>query len=686
MRFSILSIFVTLFVLAISIMIGVAYFRYSQIVSLVALRLMHSNAREIYHNVKNELQNVAVETQFTAELINKGILNVKHQQDFIQYSLDTLRIQSFVLPSVQSIFWGDTEGNFTIIFRDHDDIVLSEMIDRKHRTTIHNVTDLNSQRPVLNNTTPLLDLNYDPRVRSWYVLAKQKKSHIWTDIFSYRLGGYLGFSSAVPVLNPDKKIDGVFGMSMRLDYVRGFIENQKISENGIIFIVNDQGEVIAYPHISQYKNVKLMNINDLSVSWVVQSYREYQKTNQKEFVFHHEGKKYLAVYYPVSVSMPHEWYIAVVAPENDFIGDLIKLNFVTLIIMVIILMIGVILMTRLVNRIVNPMKKLVKETEKIKNFELQHTGHVESRIKEVIALSDSIYSMKQGLYSFQKYVPAMLVRQLIKSGQDVLIGGEKKHLAIFFSDIQGFTEISEKMDPYHLMTHLCEYLTQVSRVISENGGTIDKYIGDSVMAFWGAPIAEEYPCQKAAQAALRCLKSLERLHAEWNKKGIPVFNTRIGLNYGEAIVGNLGSEERLNYTAIGDSINITSRLESANKIYGSKILVSDTFYQAIKDQFVFRYIDCIAVKGKVHAVNVYELLAEDKNELAFDVDAYQVEFAQGFACYKRQQWDQAILYFKQCQTIFPTDKLALVFINRCENYKQHPPEAGWEGVWHAHEK
>jgi adenylate cyclase len=238
-------------------------------------------------------------------------------------------------------------------------------------------------------------------------------------------------------------------------------------------------------------------------------------------------------------------------------------------------------------------------------------------------------------------------------------------LVVFFSDIENFTSIAEKMDPTELMEQVCEYFEVLTQVIFSQKGTIDKYIGDSIMAFWGAPVPEEAPCDHAARAALLCQKKIAELNAKWDQQGRPKFVTRIGLHKGEAIVGNLGSIERLNYTAIGDTINISSRLESINKVYHTFIIVSDVVYEEIKDRFILRMIDRVIVKGRTHAISIYELLGEELVDIPFDVKAYQAEFAQGFTAYKNHQWQEAILYFQRCLSIFPKDTVAPIFIKRC---------------------
>jgi adenylate cyclase len=329
---------------------------------------------------------------------------------------------------------------------------------------------------------------------------------------------------------------------------------------------------------------------------------------------------------------------------------------------------------------VKPIKKLAAETEKIKNFNLDSDIPIKSKIKEVIYLRDAIRSMKIGLKLFQRYIPKVLVRQLIESGEDIRVGGIRKKLVVFFSDIENFTTITEKTEPNQLIIQMSEYFEELTQIIINEKGTLDKYIGDSIMAFWGSPLPVRRPCHHAANTALRCQLKLNELNAIWTKKGNSVLLTRIGIHIGDAIVGNLGSSERLNYTAIGDSINIASRLEEINKNYKTKIIVSDTVYEEIKDQFILRLIDCVVVKGRTQSCHIYELLGNDIQKIEFDLVAYIPLFNQGFLAYKQQRWTDAIIAFTRCLEIYPKDTIAPIFIIRCQHFKSEPPASGWDGT------
>ena len=204
-------------------------------------------------------------------------------------------------------------------------------------------------------------------------------------------------------------------------------------------------------------------------------------------------------------------------------------------------------------------------------------------------------------------MPSDLVKILIKSKKEIKIGGSEKNLAIMFTDIESFTTISEKLLTKDLTQYLSEYFDVMEKVISSHEGTIDKYIGDAVMAFWGAPLDIEDPIEKAVRSSLILQEKLLVFNDELFKKVGVRFNTRIGVHYGKTLVGNIGSNDRMNYTIIGDNVNIAARLENINKVYKTKIIISNEVYEKISSKFDIVYLDELALKGKSISTKIYEV-------------------------------------------------------------------------------
>ncbi len=210
--------------------------------------------------------------------------------------------------------------------------------------------------------------------------------------------------------------------------------------------------------------------------------------------------------------------------------------------------------------------------------------------------------------TFSKFVSKSVVDELLKHPDKLKLGGEKKILTVLFSDIRGFTSISERLTPEELVEHLNIYLQTMTDLVFEYNGTLDKYVGDEIMAFWGAPIPMEDHALQACRSALKQMEALHRLNEQWIREGKPTLNIGIGLNTGPMVVGNMGSSSRMDYTLMGDNVNLGARLEGTNKVYKTNIIISEFTYEHVKDHVVVRELDLIRVKGKEQPVRIYELI------------------------------------------------------------------------------
>jgi adenylate cyclase len=283
---------------------------------------------------------------------------------------------------------------------------------------------------------------------------------------------------------------------------------------------------------------------------------------------------------------------------------------------------------------------------------------------------------------FQGYMSKDLVDKIMANPGMLAMGGDKKEVTVFFSDIKGFSSFSEKLGtPERLIALINEYLGAMSDVVLEYGGYISKYEGDAIMAFWGAPTDDP----KHAETAIKCVwamnQRLQTLNADLAKRSMPNLFTRFGLNTGMVTVGNVGSEKKKSYTAMGDSINLGSRLEGANKEYGTAIMMSEFTYAKVKGLFPVRELDMLRVVGKEQPVRVYELLGiseadvSDKKKKAVEI------YLKGLELYRSKQWDQAEAVFRQALEIDPADGPSQTYIDRCEDFKVLPPPEHWDGVF-----
>lgn len=281
--------------------------------------------------------------------------------------------------------------------------------------------------------------------------------------------------------------------------------------------------------------------------------------------------------------------------------------------------------------------------------------------------------------AFQYYLTPAVINEILQDPSKLKLGGDKKELTVMFSDVRGFTTISESLSPEELVSLLNEYLSEMTRVVFKYDGLLDKYIGDAIMAVFGAPIDQPDHALRACRTALGMMEKLKVLQDKWEQEGKPRLDIGIGINSGDMIVGNMGSDMRFDYTVMGDNVNLASRLEGINKEYGTHIVISEYTYERVKDQMFCRELDAVRVKGKKMPVKIYELLCERTN--ATEHEKYVKVFEEALRAYRNCQWDEAIALFEKVIQIKGEDPPSEVYIRRCLELKENPPEKPWDGVY-----
>lgn len=281
--------------------------------------------------------------------------------------------------------------------------------------------------------------------------------------------------------------------------------------------------------------------------------------------------------------------------------------------------------------------------------------------------------------AFQHYVTASVVNEMLKDPSKLKLGGDKKDLSVLFSDIRGFTTFSESIQPEMLVKLLNEYLTAMTDIIFQYEGTLDKYMGDAIMAIYGAPLPQQDHARRACLTALEMMDELRMIQIKWGKDGYPHLDIGIGINSGLMVVGNMGSERRFDYTVMGDSVNLGSRLEGLNKIYGTNVIIGDETYERVKSSAACREIDLVRVKGKAQPVKIYELMAMDgaSDEIQSLVSAFQ----KAMRYYRAKRFAEAGQLFKQIQLMHAADGPSKLYLGRCALLAKEPPPPNWDGVF-----
>ncbi len=280
---------------------------------------------------------------------------------------------------------------------------------------------------------------------------------------------------------------------------------------------------------------------------------------------------------------------------------------------------------------------------------------------------------------FGQYIPPELVDEMSESPQEYSLKGENREMTVLFSDVRGFTSISEGMDPRQLTQLMNALLTPMTRVIHKNRGTIDKYMGDAIMSFWGAPLADSEHARHALYAAMEMMDELKIMQQDFKQRGWPDVNIGIGLNTGNMNVGNMGSEFRMAYTVLGDAVNLGSRLEGLTKNYGVNIIVSETTMAEIPE-FIFRELDLVRVKGKSEPVAIFEPIGH-RNDLEESVASELTAYKQALIHFRSQSWDKAELDFSNLTRLDPGRLLYQVYLDRIAFFRNEPPGDDWDGVF-----
>ncbi len=279
-----------------------------------------------------------------------------------------------------------------------------------------------------------------------------------------------------------------------------------------------------------------------------------------------------------------------------------------------------------------------------------------------------------------RYVTKQVVDLILDNPEEIILDGEEREATVLFADIRSFTSLAEKMKPKELVYMLREYFTLMVEAVFTFQGTVDKFIGDCIMAIFGVPTPQPNHAERAVRTALAMQNALTAFNDRRREQGQEVFHIGVGIHSGKMVVGNIGSEQRLEYTAIGDAVNLASRLEGLNKQYGSSVVINESTFRQLPGDIVTRELDKVRVKGKYEPITIYEVLGVH-DEVSEAYCSMQACFEQGLISYRQQHWDTAVQEFRHARTFVPDDSPSEIYIERCTQYKENPPPNNWDGVF-----
>ena len=527
------------------------------------------------------------------------------------------------------------------------------------------------------------DTNYSVTDQEWFREAIRSNDEHWSTLTTHPNGERLAAAFASPI-EIDQKPAGVIAIIIELTRVSNFLSQLTVGKSAGAFILERDGRVVASPDANASEVNALKTDHPLfpvAVDAIRQAGSAYNPGEGEVFrsQVSRDGKVYQAVLTPISFP---GWSLVTVVPESEFLGP-VQMTIRKLVIgLAALIVFAGLLSAWLAQRLIAaPLIKVVGEIRHVERFDLDKVERHPSRLTEIENLSGAIGDMAQGLAAFRKYIPADLVKRLISDGNGARLGGAVRPMSVMFIDLAGFTGMSERLGD-RIIPLLSRYFDCVSTQIQDQGGTIDKFIGDAVMAFWGAPAPNPDHAADCCRAALACRRALAEASLV-DDHGQPI-KIRIGVNSGDMLVGNIGSEVRLNYTVIGDAVNIASRLESTNKTYGSTIIIGPETRRLAGERIVVRELDRLAVYGRAGGLQIYELLGM-AGEFGGSLDWVKC-YETGLAAWRARDFTAGIAAFEKVLAIRPDDAASSAMIQRCKQQLENPGAEDWDGTTVARTK
>jgi class 3 adenylate cyclase/ABC-type nitrate/sulfonate/bicarbonate transport system substrate-binding protein len=521
----------------------------------------------------------------------------------------------------------------------------------------------------------------DMRLLPGYQAAKIARTLAVTEPSINPDTGFPVLSLRVPIYHGVDFI-GCASANITVDVLSRFLDKHRTSAGSITLVADrNNGKIIAFPE--KQKGVRLENgalmiatLADIDNPDVREAHRRHARTGAESFVFQSptNGEDLIAVFANFPDGFGQPWQVITLTPIDDFVGTLKATNRLMMAIIIVLTAVELFFIYFAASRLSRPVENVSRQLQAIERLQFDVPASRPSNIREIARLESAASLLRTSLKSFSSFVPLDVVRQLIKSGIPLTLGVEPRFLTVFFSDLENFSTHSETLAPDDLLVQISTYLEEVSSAISEEGGTVDKFIGDGVMAFWNAPAQRPDHVLRACAGALRAARRMERVNDAWETEGRPRIRIRIGLNCATVLVGNVGSTTRLSYTALGDGVNVAARLEGINKLFGTTICISDSIFERAGAEILARPLKRVQVKGRKTKFMIYELLAlrtSDDPELRVrDRDEQLCEMTwQASEQIEARDFAAAARAYRAVLDNFPDDPVAKFMLQDCEEMR-----------------
>lgn len=549
------------------------------------------------------------------------------------------------------------------------------------------------------------DEAYDPRKRAWYRVALEAAARAepgpglpggvyWTEPYTFFSTGQPGITAMLQAEEPGGR-RRVLAFDVLLSDISDFTRDLVVSEHGYGAVLAADGRMLGLPGLPRFDEeaqraaALLRRPSESGVPTLEDAALAYARQlpdTPPTFPFRSGGERFWAGLRPVTLGRNASENVVILVPSRDLVGPVLRLR-VLLVGASLLGFAGALVMSLvLARRYSRPLVRLAANSERIGALDLGQLDSVHSSLREVDQLAGEQERMRVALDSFSRYVPVGVVRELMSRGEAARIGGTRCDVTALFTDIRGFTSIAEGMEPEALTAHLAEYFEELLGIVQGDGfGTVTQVNGDGVVGFWGAPRPDPAHAAHAAAAVLACQERLAKLNGRWARAGRPQLFTRFGLASGAAVVGNVGAASRLVYTAIGDTVNLASRLEGLGRFYGTSALASAATREAAGDAFEWRLVDHVRVKGRSEAVGIHELLGS-AGGVAEARLARARRYEQCLRLYRERRFAEARALLEALAAEIAGDVCVTRLLGLARGFELDPPAAGWEGVSEYFEK
>jgi adenylate cyclase len=643
--------------------------------------------------------------RLTRSLARSGALDLEDTRELNRFFIPLIER----IPQISSITLSDDQGRGYLLLRfpDRWRNRLTRSEEWGHRLEYAEWRDPETLIREWTVEDPPEEERYDPRVRDWYTVAYSgAEEHepgvalpqeiYWTDPYTFFTTGEPGITASLHA----KDADGerfVLAFDVQLRDLSEFTRKLKVSPGGLSIVMTEDRRVIGLPGLSRFarpdvrREALLKHPRDLGLQLLTDAADAAQARARKSgapriFPFESGGERHWADVRDVPLGVNRSIAIVVLVPESDLVGVITAHRLLLLGVSALGFAAAVVMALWLARRYSRPLARLAENSERMGSLELREFEPVESSLREVDQLATEQERMRVALDSFSRYVPVDVIKELMTRGEAARIGGARCEVTGLFTDIQGFTSIAETLSPEALTAHMAVYFEELLEIVQGDGyGTVTQLNGDGLVAFWGAPIQDDEHAAHCAAAVLRCEERLAELNSRWQGEGLPPLPTRFGLATGPVVVGNVGSVSRLVYTALGDTVNLASRLEGLSRFYGTRVLASSATREATGSAFAWRRVDRVRVKGKSLAVEVYELLGRT-GQVPEERLHFARRYEEALDAYRSRLFGEAIFRLEALVAEHADDLSVTRLLELSRGFDAEPPPEDWDGASDFFEK